>query len=328
MFNLGEFSMKKTLVAIAALAAVSSFAQSAVTISGKLDVGFTYDSTLAADKLRIGAADNNRIAFGVVEDLGGGLAATAAAQMRFLPDTGFAEGAGARPLFQGETRVGLRGGFGHIRLGRGLTAVQAPNGAYDPFGVRTVGALQGLLTAGYSSDPVQPAGSGAGRWSNAFFYDTPNIGGFTGALTLQMKEAEVGRVTNGVSLAGSYNNGPISLFAGYEKNTVDAKFIQFAGSYDLGAAKLMGSFATNNPVGANNEVKGLGFGVNVPLGAALVKAGYARSKVTGGSAATKLAIGMDYALSKRTFVYSNIARNKSAAGVSGTGFDLGLQHNF
>jgi predicted porin len=38
MFNLGDFSMKKTLVAIAALAAVSSFAQSSVTLYGVADV--------------------------------------------------------------------------------------------------------------------------------------------------------------------------------------------------------------------------------------------------------------------------------------------------
>lgn len=334
--------MKKTLVALAALAATAAFAQSSVTISGKIDAGFTYDQGRAADKLRIDNGDNSRIIFSVVEDLGGGMAATAAAQMRFSADSGFAEGAGARPLFQGETRVGLRGGFGHVRLGRGLTAVQAPNGAYDPFGVRTVGALQGLLTAGYSSDPNQAGGAGAGRWNNAFFYDSPNFGGFTAAASFQMREAQAGYVKNGTSLSGSYNNGPLSLFAGFESNSVDTKYTQIAGSYTLGFGKLMASWAVQNPVGAGNNITGIGFGVNVPMGAATVKAGYARAKGQGGATAdTQLSLGMDYALSKRTLVYTNFSRFKqgTTAGfgaaeafpvgsTSKSKFDLGLQHNF
>ena len=334
--------MKKTLVALAALAATAAFAQSSVTISGKVDVGFHYDSSRPVDKLHIDNGDNSRIIFSVVEDLGGGMAATAVAQMRFTADTGYQEGGtvlaanaavvNPRPLFQGETRVGLRGGFGHVRLGRGLTAVQAPNGAYDPFGVRTVGALQGLLTAGYNSDPLQAGGSGAGRWSNAFFYDTPNLGGFSAAASFQMREAQVGYVKNGTSLSGSYNNGPLSLFAGFETNSVDTKYTQIAGSYTTGFGKLMASWAVQNPVGAANNFTGTGFGINVPMGAAVIKAGYARNnpQAAGVATGTKLAIGMDYALSKRTMIYTNVARNKTAAAapVTSTLFDLGLQHNF
>ena len=219
-----------------------------------------------------------------------------------------------------------------MRLGRGLTAVQAPNGAYDPFGVRTAGSLQGLLTTGYNSDPNQAAGSGAGRWSNAFFYDTPNLGGFSAAASFQMREGNAGYVKNGTSLSGSYNNGPLSLFAGFETNSVDTKYTQIAGSYTTGFGKLMASWAVQNPVGAANNFTGTGFGINVPMGAAVIKAGYARNnpQAAGVATGTKLAIGMDYALSKRTMIYTNVARNKTAAAapVTSTLFDLGLQHNF
>ena len=40
MFNLGDFSMKKTLVAMAALASMSAFAQSSVTLYGIGDIWF------------------------------------------------------------------------------------------------------------------------------------------------------------------------------------------------------------------------------------------------------------------------------------------------
>ena len=145
--------MKKSLVALAALVATGAFAQSSVTLAGIMDVGTVYRSNTApgASKLSIGSGNNNRLIFTGVEDLGGGLAATFAAQLRFDPTSGGTEGGGARPLFQGESRVGLRGGFGSLRLGRGLTALQAPNGGViDPWSVTTVAGS--VYAPGYATD--------------------------------------------------------------------------------------------------------------------------------------------------------------------------------
>ena len=133
--------MKKSLVALAAFAATASFAQSSVTISGVADIGLQYNNQTVnaagvangtgANKLQLGAGNNNRIIFAGVEDLGGGMATTFNFQLRLDPTRGNAErgtndigyaatGATAatantatsRPLFQGESTVGLRGGFG------------------------------------------------------------------------------------------------------------------------------------------------------------------------------------------------------------------------
>lgn len=81
--TLENLEMKKTLVALAALAAASAFAQSTVTLSGRasMDVS-TYEATgstagAASDlKSRVRVADTaSRITFAANEDLGGGLKA-------------------------------------------------------------------------------------------------------------------------------------------------------------------------------------------------------------------------------------------------------------
>jgi len=76
--------MKKTLVALAALAATSAFAQSSVSISGNADVGYinkaVYDGKGASFAKSNGIGDGlnvpNRIILTVKEDLGGGLTAS------------------------------------------------------------------------------------------------------------------------------------------------------------------------------------------------------------------------------------------------------------
>jgi len=74
--------MKKTLVALAALAATSAFAQSAVSISGNFDIGWkaqTHTGASGQGATATGISDGaqypNRIVFDGTEDLGGGLKA-------------------------------------------------------------------------------------------------------------------------------------------------------------------------------------------------------------------------------------------------------------
>ena len=376
--------MKKTLVALAALAVTSAFAQSSVTLSGVADVGLTYSNVKKQNQfpvpgnfnnvnaLGIGSGNNNRLIFSGVEDLGGGLAATFAFQMRFDPTTGNSEGGGARPLFQGESTVGLRGGFGSLKLGRWLSAVQLLNGGtIDPWGVSTVAGMP--YAAGYSTS--YEAG-GEGRIGQAMFYATPNLGGFTGHLTLGFAKGATGKTLQ--SLAGSYNNGPINAMLGYERNKEGDKLTQLGANYDLGVAKLYAGYgrvkggtladrgttayasgastafigglnsgtasaAGQGNVTAGGTVTSATIGANIPLGAATIRVGYGRvaGDVIGAvrtTADNKLGLGVNYALSKRTSIYSDIAltTNKKVlrngvAGSSGerrTAFDLGIAHSF
>ena len=170
-----------------ALSAGYACAQSSVTVYGNVDVGVSKrsDTTLA-----VGRRDNNRLGFKGVEDLGGDLKALFQLEIRYDPDIGTVEGK-TRPLFQGQSRVGLQGAFGTVRIGRGLTALQDSSSAYEPWrGVPSTAGFQTDLTvAGYNSQPLDPAGSSANRWSNAVFYNTPEKGGFQLNVTVATKEA-------------------------------------------------------------------------------------------------------------------------------------------
>ena len=74
--------MKKTLVALAALAATASFAQSSVTITGNLD--FAYSNTTGTSLTNngttfattTGTGSTSVINLDAIEDLGGGMKAT------------------------------------------------------------------------------------------------------------------------------------------------------------------------------------------------------------------------------------------------------------
>jgi len=233
--------MKKTLVAAALLGAFAGVAQAqtAVQIYGNLDVGLnkTSDQTLA-----IGKRAANTLGFKGTEDLGNGLKALFQLEMRYEPDTGTTENNG-RPLFQGQSRVGLQGDFGMVRLGRGLTPFQEIVGSFEPWhGLPTAaGFYTDISVAGFNSAPLDTGGSGpnSNRISNAVFYNSPVTNGFQVNASWATKEATGGTVkgigtgatypvgaqasANPFSIAGTYNNGPAAAMLAYERNAVESK---------------------------------------------------------------------------------------------------------
>jgi len=117
------------------IAGSGAFAQSSVTMSGYLDAGVYRDS---AGTWNVGQIQRSNIAFSGVEDLGNGLAATFMLSHRFETDTGENESSN-KPYFHGESTVGLKGGFGRIRLGRALDAMYGQDWQFDP-GVTSIGS--------------------------------------------------------------------------------------------------------------------------------------------------------------------------------------------
>src|SRR3954468_4254358 len=126
MFNLGETCMKKSLIALAVLAAAgTASAQSSVTLGGilkegvgrtslsgttaPLPAGFTGGSNTAM------IDGSSRILISGVEDLGGGTSAYFQIDSRFRMDDSTA---GASRLGSGNTWIGLRGGWGSFQAGQ------------------------------------------------------------------------------------------------------------------------------------------------------------------------------------------------------------------
>ncbi len=282
--------MKKTLIALAVLTVSSaSFAQSTVTISGRMDATLRHTAKVAPGAANLAVTEDggaNRINFSVAEDLGGGMKAVADLGMRFQIADGIPQGSGARPLFQGESRVGVSGGFGLLKFGRGLTALQAPNGGYaDPWGVRT--SAGSAYAVGYATDY---AAGGEGRIDGGIFYTSPNFNGFTFSASMSPKKnvstaataaaavpaqanLNTGVVTAAVpavvaraggssktmqSLNLLYAAGPVVLGVGAENNRGNDKISQIYGTYDLGVAKLHASSATIKGGTQADRERGLG----------------------------------------------------------------------
>ncbi len=340
--------MKKSLLALALLGAFAgvAHAQSAVVIYGTLDAGFSKrnDTSLA-----IGKRDNNKLGFKGTEDIGNGLKALFQLEVRFEPDTGTNEG-GTRPLFQGQSRVGLQGDFGMVRLGRGLTAYQETSTQFEPWnGIPTQAGFQtDLMVAGYTSDPLGLAGNSGNRFANAVFYNSPEFSGFQANVTVGTKENNggslVGRGTTAApqyplgaegastpySFSGTYKNGPVAAMIALEKNEVETRFMSVAGSTmatpDL---KLMASYQRQNQDRtklSNPSTKAWVVGANYTMGSGKLLAGLGQKAPDGVVKTKQYSLGYEYSLSKRTYLYTDVSRKKAATGLNF--FSVGMHHNF
>jgi len=331
--------MKKSLIALAVLAASgAAMAQSSVTLSGNINLGVVKNKGSSA---KLDAANGaSQIVFAGTEDLGGGLKANFRLAQRFSPESGWNDGSkNNRPTFQGESTVGLSGNFGAVKLGRQLTALQGPVNATDPWGTWTV-ASTANLASNYTTDPVANAdGEGAAR-TDAITYASPVFAGFSAAATLGLKNsqanarAQAGTVPTQAKNLGSlwltYANGPVMIGGGYEQNRRDDDIGAILGTYDFGIVKLGAGYSQIDTVAiAGEKQKAWNIMATAPFGAFTLKAGYNTTKAEGTQLKTKkMGIGGEYALSKRTYLYTSYGRSKTDGQASTNGFDVGVNHAF
>jgi predicted porin len=326
--------MKKTLIALAVLTVSSAaFAQSTVTIDGRIDLGMIKATGKSAQLNATNGA--NQIRFRGTEDLGGGMKANFIVAQRFSPESGLADGTTQRPMMQGESTVGLSGGFGAVKIGRSLTAFQGAVNGTDPYGTLTQGSTA-ALTAGYATDiDFGTSGSGAGR-TDAVTYNSPAMNGVSVGVSYGFKNsassgASVVGTGNLTSVWASYAAGPLTLGAGQEKNRTGDKVTAFTAIYNFGVAKVGAGMSTVDTVANTSSVNGKNsnFMVAVPMGAITGTLGMSTVKAPITAAkATKTAVGATYMLSKRTNLYSTYGSTKPATGVTTTGYDLGMVHAF
>lgn len=321
--------MKKSLLALAALGMIAGAAQAqtAVTVYGAVDIGIV---KVKNQTTSIGRGDNNKLGFKGTEDLGGGLSALFQLEMRYEPDTGTTESAPNRPLFQGQSRVGLKGDFGTIRLGRGLTAAQDAIALSEPWSFDSNrGNLVAFTTANYNGDPLNP-GSSQNRFSNAVFYNSPVMGGFQANVSISTKEAQTSGtpVVNPYSLAGTYTNGPFSGVLAYERNALEAKFWNLGVAFEVAPGiKLQGSLAQNK-LASGFKTNGITVGGQFKVGNGVILAGYGRNKPDNTAKTDQFSLGYEHNLSKRTFLYADIWDRRAPGVASVYAVDVGIHHNF
>ena len=193
--------MKKTLVALAALASVSAFAQSTVTLTGLVDMGYGRidykGNQVTFSALPNGSATSN-FTFLVSEDLGGGMKADA--RWEIDPDltqtVGKTSGTSSTGttsnvtsfLGNGYSFLGLSGGFGDIKFGSINYATLSANGDGNVgFGT--------AIGSGYRVSSFD-----AVRAQNSMRYDTPVMNGFSASYLLSEKnDRQANALTTGMT---------------------------------------------------------------------------------------------------------------------------------
>ena len=349
--------MKKSLLALAVLAASgAAMAQSSVTLYGVADTGVTYTSGKenVYGLTHLGGNTNSRLGFRGVEDLGGGLKATFQLEAGVGIDDGTDYFTGSGMAFRRISKLGIEGGFGAVSMGRELTASYMAVSRYDVFGDTGIGASLAWKN-GYDA-----------RTQNAISYYTPTISGFRAGINYGFGEQVEARDSRYVGVGLAYDNGPISVGFGYDrqnnvaptaaaalfitKTAQDLSTWQLGGSYNFGVAKAAALYKETEykdipgSDAPTAKLKTFGLGVTAPVGAGEVRASYNHHRLTGLGETVKadqFSLGYVHNLSKRTALYGTYAyiKNKDNNGygmemqlngaMKGTGLkDSGAQHGF
>ncbi|MEO8857125.1 MAG: porin [Burkholderiaceae bacterium] len=359
--------MKKTLVALAALATVGlASAQSSVTLYGKIDWTIQNQtqkingvSTAANNpgwQVNSAGLSGSRWGMKGSEDLGGGLNAVFQLESGFNVDGGNSAQGGL--LFGRQAYAGLKGNFGTFTVGRQYSPYDNIIGAYDGQGYTSNSAMGYAWNGNGAAIGVNGIHQDIGRINNSIYYATPAMGGFRASAMVAPGENKIPGVQSSGDLASislGYGNGPISVDAVYERikspftGSATNALYNFAtntsvwmlgGAYDFGAAKLYAGYERARATGGSHDT-GWMLGVGVPFGAFSFNLGYASEKTT------MTGLGFDgrnrglggqlvYSLSKRTNVYADFLTGKTrsasafanAPETKNNIFGVGMRHDF
>jgi len=312
--------MKKTLIALAALAATgAAFAQSSVTLYGRLDVGYANSVTsetqnaLTNEARAIGGANNGLATsyWGIKgsEDLGGGLKAN----FNLEQDVGVAGGTvGAG--FNRISTVGLSGdSWGSLNIGRYYTPFflnQKGGDVNDAAGITTWSLTSysvanggaALTTPNVIKTITSPLDNNTPEVrGNGIHYATPNLSGFSARVMLAPSDAStINQGANGGTnvtnngLSAQYANGPLFVGLAWGENISKAQATGveqkgtgqgLAASYDFGAAKLFANWGkvkvqANTAIDTYYEKTETNIGVAAPFGKTTVSLAWGRNTAT------------------------------------------------
>ena len=347
--------MKKTLIALAAVAAASaSFAQ--VSITGGLDFTLNKAISVAASGAAAKgiAMTDAYLDFSASEDLGGGMKASIFMELN-------ADGERSGGVYSGDRIISLSGAMGSLTFanawsGGTLGAVMlAPtvspsdhnSGAGAVAAADAVAAVPG--NAGTAAVVAAPP-TGAGGVKTRSKADTLIVSvPLSAQLTASYKYSEGDSTVNTPArvvnvLAASFKQAPfsatvdynmVSLPDGAQSNTLRMTKVTANAMYDAGFAKFAIGYDGPNLLTGTTETTGRGanamfLGASAPLGQTLVGLSYGVRDI-----ASFYEIGAKYNLSKRTFIGASYSSFTNAAAQPQTGatfttdsYGLRLGHTF
>ena len=341
--------MKKTLVAVAAMAVVTG-AMADVTIGGLVDQAVTSTKattsggvTTTTKSIRPNHNGSSELFFTGSEDLGDGMKASFRLGLNMTADAADTTANASNRI----SYVELSGGFGSVQLGQ----------QWKP-GFFTILAADPTNLSGQSG--LVGPGQMAAYTANSITYNAPSfVPGL--AFQYQMGRGEVSASNAGNSSGYSltYTNGPLAVHYGAGKSTASATtatgFVTSVAAtnlgsltinssvlnstatnvaYDLGMVKVNAYSAATKLAGTTSKHSGSGFGLSIPVTAktslAVLSSG---ATGTNGSGTQEKEKGTKYAvfhnLSKRTMAYGFVGKSSTSGALNATGQTaIGLLHSF
>lgn len=328
--------MKKIalVAALAAVTAAPAFAQSSVTLWGRLNTSIESQKVGSQDRKSVMENNGSRLGLRGTEDLGGGLKASFNLEHGLNSDTGAATG--GTQFWNRQANVELSGSFGTVRLGSWFpdsyfsSVDRTSNHNHDtgtssdalfsvfPFGFRTnkIGYFSPVMD-GFSFIASAHAGEGTAGDARAFDVSgNYEANGLHVALTYSRADTTAKRTSYGVE--ADYAFGPF-LVTGYYQREEVAGFR----SRDIGRVSAMytvGQSEFHVNVGGTKSGGDSWAFTNKFAGNDFSKAG-----------ASQWTVGYNYNLSKRTKVYAfYTAIDQKLPNAVGdfTSLAAGIRHNF
>ncbi|OEZ63888.1 MULTISPECIES: porin [unclassified Duganella] len=315
---------------LAALAPAAALAQSGnITFYGKLDVAldsvrFSSAPGKAATSARYLSNDISYWGLRGSEDLGDGTRAYFKLESGFSADTGTSSG--GNQLFDREALVGYGGKWGSLQLGSQYAPSLFVQVRSDPFGRNQNGngitltqQIPGNLRGFVGQLPL----------NNAVQYISPALEGVSVRVLYSFSERAAAPKDLGEFTGGSidyFKGGPLYVGASYEVQKLPGaspsevwsnKTATLGATYAFAPVKLFG-YLMHNTLTGKSQVNAQLIGATIPLGLADIKATYSRRKIddTAGGKTNIVAVGYFYHLSKRTDVYTSVARLDNGAATN------------
>lgn len=375
--------MRNTAIAALLLTvfSTSALALDNVTIFGTVDMGYRWsgkniDPTVGSQsRIDSGTSVPSRLGFQGSEDIGNGLKASFVLEAAVDAATGQLTGGGG---FSRQAFVALGGKFGRVALGRQYTPGYLLTSEIDPFSSVTVGQYNNVYLTEYRWD--NQATYFSPEWQGFSVSAAYTANGYGQESIANRGSGAVGDV-RGLSVVPQYRNGPLLLgvhlqelnarSSGLDESgapvavSYDGKKVRVyeaGGTLDLGVAKLAvlygvrragsADFSPDTGALAGKNSRQWLLGATLPVGShGTVLTSYVRRSTeladgAGDAKADQWAVGYEYALSKRTALYTTYSSvNNNAAGRDagfissvGAGYNpgngyqrsaaAGIRHNF
>ncbi len=336
-------NVQTTLVALAALASVSAFAQSSVTLSGVVDAGYVGQKTLGQTTSGVtqNASKTSSFKFNGTEDLGSGLSANfqfevqpsyiagngntntstnspTVSYVNGTAQTAMNSSAQSGLVGKGQNFVGLTSNkLGTVNFGTiNLASLSAWSNATGAFGTN--------VGSGYKT-----VGADTTRAENTVAYVSPTVAGFNASLAKSTGMDSAYGTTTAINLRRAeanevglnYANGPLSLkYANLKSKTSPSEATgsenittttdTFSAKYDAGVVRFgaLSQGQKDNKASVTKFASTL-YSIEAPYGAWTFTALTGKQHYKSGAASLTAAdnkvtaLQAKYDLSKRTYVY-------------------------